>query len=458
MQGTVLQKIVDDKKMWIAARKVTQPLSDFQAEVIPSDRSFVQALRQHNPAFILECKKASPSKGLIRDVFDPLAIATVYRDYASAISVLTDEKYFQGDFAFLPIVRQAVHQPVLCKDFMVDPYQVWLARYYQADAILLMLSVLDDDQYRLLAEVAKTLKMGILTEVSNQEELTRAIALKAEVVGINNRDLRDLSVDTNKTRQLASQLPAGTLVISESGIQHYAQIKDLNQTAQGFLVGSSLMAEEDLRFAVKRLLSGENKVCGLTRAQDAQDAYNAGALYGGLIFVESSARYVSEEQAHTIIKSTPLRYVGVFRDVEVGDIVLKVEALGLSVVQLHGSEDPSYVRRLRDLLPASCQIWKAFKIEGHLPDRGWIGIDRYVFDNGQGGSGQSFDWQLLADQPLDDVILAGGLNADNIEPALALGCAGVDLNSGVETSPGIKDNQKLTTVFAAINTYATHAQ
>ncbi|WP_241572960.1 bifunctional indole-3-glycerol-phosphate synthase TrpC/phosphoribosylanthranilate isomerase TrpF [Rosenbergiella nectarea] len=458
MQGTVLQKIVDDKKMWIAARKATQPLSDFQAEVIPSDRSFVQALRQHNPAFILECKKASPSKGLIRDVFDPLAIATVYRDYASAISVLTDEKYFQGDFAFLPIVRQAVHQPVLCKDFMVDPYQVWLARYYQADAILLMLSVLDDDQYRLLAEVAKTLEMGILTEVSNQEELTRAIALQAEVVGINNRDLRDLSVDTDKTRQLASQLPAGTLVISESGIQHYAQIKDLNQTAQGFLVGSSLMAEEDLRFAVKRLLSGENKVCGLTRAQDAQDAYNAGALYGGLIFVESSARYVSEEQAHTIIKSTPLRYVGVFRDVEVGDIVLKVEALGLSVVQLHGSEGPSYVRRLRDLLPASCQIWKAFKIEGHLPDRGWIGIDRYVFDNGQGGSGQSFDWQLLADQPLDDVILAGGLNADNIEPALALGCAGVDLNSGVETSPGIKDNQKLTTVFAAINTYATHAQ
>ena len=168
MQGTVLQKIVDDKKIWIAARKAAQPLSDFQAEVTPSDRSFTQALRKHNPAFILECKKASPSKGLIRDVFDPAAIATVYRDYASAISVLTDEKYFQGDFTFLPIVRQAVHQPVLCKDFMVDPYQVWLARYYQADAILLMLSVLDDDQYRLLAEVAKTLQMGSLTEVSNQ--------------------------------------------------------------------------------------------------------------------------------------------------------------------------------------------------------------------------------------------------------------------------------------------------
>ncbi|MBT0726345.1 bifunctional indole-3-glycerol-phosphate synthase TrpC/phosphoribosylanthranilate isomerase TrpF [Rosenbergiella australiborealis] len=457
MQGTVLQKIVDDKKVWIDARKATQPLASFQAEVVPSDRSFIAALRQHNPAFILECKKASPSKGLIRDIFDPQAIATVYRDYASAISVLTDEKYFQGDFAFLPIVRQAVHQPVLCKDFIIDPYQIWLARFYQADAILLMLSVLDDEQYRQLADVANTLKMGILTEVSNQEELERAIALNAEVVGINNRDLRDLSVDTSKTRLLAPQLPATTVVISESGIQHYAQIKALNHYAQGFLVGSSLMSEDDLRFAVKRLLSGENKVCGLTRAQDAQAAYQAGALYGGLIFVESSPRYVTEQQAKAIIDSAPLRYVGVFRDVEVGDIAIKVETLGLSAVQLHGSEDPSYVRRLRDLLPADCQIWKAFKIDGHLPDRGWIGIDRYIFDNGHGGSGQSFDWKLLANQSLDNVILAGGIGEENIMQALTLGCAGVDLNSAIESSPGEKDKQKLNQVFSIINTYATHA-
>ena len=121
MQGTVLQKIVDDKKVWVDARKQSQPLATFQADVTPSDRSFYEALRQHNPAFILECKKASPSKGLIRDVFDPSALATVYRDYASAISVLSDEKYFQGDFAFLAIVRQTVHQPVRCKVVMTDP-------------------------------------------------------------------------------------------------------------------------------------------------------------------------------------------------------------------------------------------------------------------------------------------------------------------------------------------------
>lgn len=457
MQGTVLQKIVDDKKIWVAARKQSQPLASFQSQVVPSQRPFAQALRQHNPAFILECKKASPSKGLIREVFDPKAIATVYRDYASAISVLTDEKYFQGDFEFLPIVSQTVHQPVLCKDFIIDPYQIWLARYYQGDAILLMLSVLNDEEYRSLAAVAKQLNMGILTEVSNQDELQRAIDLQAEVVGINNRDLRDLSVDITKTQQLAPQLPAGTLVISESGIQNYAQIKQLSHYAQGFLVGSSLMSEEQLRPAVKRLLFGENKVCGLTRAEDAALAHRAGAVYGGLIFVEGSPRYISDAQARQVMSGAPLYYVGVFRDEEVGTVASKAESLGLSVVQLHGNEDPAFVRQLRDLLPATCQIWKAFTIEQNLPDRGWDGVDRYLFDQGSGGSGQPFDWSLLQNRPLHDVILAGGINPENIEQAITLGCAGVDINSGVESAPGIKDAHKVSALFSKINACQTKA-
>lgn len=114
---------------------------------------------------------------MIRDDFDPARIAAIYKHYASAISVLTDEKYFQGSFDFLPIVSQIAPQPILCKDFIIDPYQIYLARYYQADACLLMLSVLDDEQYRQLAAVAHSLEMGVLTEVSNEEELERAIAL-----------------------------------------------------------------------------------------------------------------------------------------------------------------------------------------------------------------------------------------------------------------------------------------
>ena len=187
-----------------------------------------------NAAFILECKKASPSKGLIRQDFDLDAIAGVYKGHASAISVLTDEKYFQGNFDFLPVVRRQVTQPVLCKDFMIDPYQVYLARHYQADAILLMLSVLDDATYRELAALADSLQLGVLTEVSNEDELERAIALNAKVVGINNRNLRDLSIDLDRTKQLAPKLPEGTIVISESGIYTHQQVRDLAAYANGF--------------------------------------------------------------------------------------------------------------------------------------------------------------------------------------------------------------------------------
>ncbi len=173
---TVLAKIVADKAIWVETRKQQQPLASFQNEVQPSTRHFYDALQGARTAFILECKKASPSKGVIRDDFDPARIAAIYKHYASAISVLTDEKYFQG--ALISSHRQPNRpQPILCKDFIIDPYQIYLARYYQADACLLMLSVLDDDQYRQLAAVAHSLEMGVLTEVSNEEELERAIAL-----------------------------------------------------------------------------------------------------------------------------------------------------------------------------------------------------------------------------------------------------------------------------------------
>jgi indole-3-glycerol phosphate synthase/phosphoribosylanthranilate isomerase len=151
-----------------------------------------------------------------------------------------------------------------------------------------MLSVLDDEQYRQLSAVAHSLNMGVLTEVSNEEELERAIALKAKVVGINNRDLRDLSIDLNRTRQLAPRLGSGVTVISESGINTYAQVRELSHFANGFLIGSAMMAYDDLNAAVRRVLLGENKVCGLTREQDAQAACEAGAIYGGLIFVDTS--------------------------------------------------------------------------------------------------------------------------------------------------------------------------
>lgn len=453
MQDTVLAKIVQDKAVWLAARQQQQPLATFQEEIKPATRNFYHALQGARTAFILECKKASPSKGLIREDFDPATIAGVYKHYASAVSVLTDEKYFQGSFDFLPVVSAAITQPVLCKDFMIDPYQVYLARFYQADAILLMLSVLNDDQYRQLAAVAHSLNMGVLTEVISDEELERATALGARVIGINNRDLRDLSIDLDRTRRLAPKVAHGVTVISESGINSYAQVRELSHFANGFLIGSALMSEDNLAAAVRRVMLGENKVCGLTRAEDARSAFEAGAIYGGLIFAEGSPRQVSLEQARLVMQGGNLHYVGVFRNSAISDVVTAARELNLAAVQLHGEEDRAFVAALREQLPLNTQIWKAFSIAGSLPSRDWQHVDRYVFDQGAGGTGQSFDWSLLRDQKLDNVLLAGGLGADNCVTAAQLGCAGLDFNSGVESQPGIKDASKIASVFQTLKAY-----
>ncbi|MCS3454491.1 indole-3-glycerol phosphate synthase/phosphoribosylanthranilate isomerase [Aeromonas sp. BIGb0405] len=455
LSQTILGNIVAAKQEWVAARKLAQPLASFQGALLPSDRDFEGELRAGGTRFILECKKASPSKGLIRDDFSPEAIADIYGKYATAISVLTDEKFFQGDFAFLPRVRARVKQPVLCKDFMIDPYQVYLARHYQADAILLMLSVLTDEGYRTLFAVARELGLGVLTEVSNEEELERAIALGSPVIGINNRDLRDMSVSLDRTRQLAARIPGDRVVISESGIQDRSQVADLRRHAKGFLVGSSLMSEPDLEAAVRRLVLGQNKVCGLTRAEDATAAHQAGAVFGGLIFVAKSPRYVDIPSARTVMAGAPLSYVGVFRNAQPQTIAKTVEALGLVAVQLHGEEDAAYIEALRPLLPVHCEIWKAVGITSGEPLPALdFPADRLLLDtkvgSQSGGTGQAFDWTVLDGLDKSRLMLAGGLNPDNALSAAQVGCLGLDFNSGVESAPGQKDASKLEAAFAAL--------
>jgi len=459
LQDTILGKIVDDKIEWVKARQQQQPLITFKDELTLSERNFYAALDKDKSVFILECKKASPSKGLIRETFDLDLIASTYQRYASAISVLTDEKYFQGDFEFVTTVREQVTQPVICKDFIVDPYQIYLARYYQADAILLMLSVLDDDAYQAYRDTAHSLNMGVLTEVSNEHELVRAIALGANVIGINNRNLRDLSIDLDRTKELAIKIPADRIVISESGIYNHAQVKELSHYANGFLVGSSIMSQHNIDRACRRLIFGENKVCGLTNARDAANVYQAGAVYGGLIFVDASPRAVDLEQARLTMVGAPLLYVGVFQNEDPELIAYTVKQLGLSAVQLHGNETPDYIKTLRALLPEKCEIWKAHGVSDRLPDFAQYNVQKHLLDTRcgtqSGGTGKVFDWSLLDGAQIDKskIMLAGGLTPENAQQAALIGCAGLDFNSGVELSPGKKDKNKVDAAFAAIKNY-----
>jgi len=466
--ANILEKIVIDKRITVEALKKSLPLESFKDSLVPTTKDMYQALTRTEDkpyaGFILECKKASPSKGLIRADFNVKEICTIYDKYAAAISVLTDEKYFQGTYEYLKIVTDTVSCPVLNKDFFIDTYQVYLARYYGADAILLMLSVLSDDEYKELAAVAEQYNLAILTEISNDDERDRAIALGARLIGINNRNLRDLSTDIARTFDYAPTIPSDRIVISESGIYTNDQVRELAPAVDGFLVGSSVMAEDDIDLACRKLIMGNNKVCGLTASEYASAASKAGAVYGGLIFAEKSPRYITEEQAKEIITQVPsLNYVGVFVNHAIEEVALLAENLNLHAVQLHGQEDQNYIDSLQKLLNQkgtnTCNVWKAQAVENTVPELTLSNIKNTVLDGKNAGSGQVFNWQGIADseQNLSACFLAGGLNGNNIKQAVNLltehDLFGLDLNSGVEISPGIKCSEKLTQVFAEIRNY-----
>nr|Q44603.1 RecName: Full=Tryptophan biosynthesis protein TrpCF; Includes: RecName: Full=Indole-3-glycerol phosphate synthase; Short=IGPS; Includes: RecName: Full=N-(5'-phospho-ribosyl)anthranilate isomerase; Short=PRAI [Buchnera aphidicola (Schlechtendalia chinensis)]AAA92795.1 phosphoribosyl anthranilate isomerase/indoleglycerol phosphate synthase fusion [Buchnera aphidicola] len=453
----ILEKIVKSKINWIKHRKKIQPLSSFQHNITLSDRNFIQALKNIHPALILEFKKHSPSLGILND-FNPEFVAKIYKKYASAISVLTDEKYFHGKFEFIPIIRNiAVQQPILCKDFFIDPYQIYLARYYQADSILLMLSILKDNQYRALEKLAYSLNMAVLTEINNKMELDRAINLNAKIIGINNRNLKNFSISTSNTYKLASKISKNTIVISESGINSYNQLRKFKNLVQGFLIGSALMSKKDLEHAVHKIITGNNKICGLTRVEDARMSKDFGAIYGGFIFCKSSKRYVNLKKAMNITKNVHMKYIGVFCNENISTISYIIDKIPLYAIQLHGNENQFYIDCLKKKIPKCVRVWKAISLNGEKKHANNLfdNVNKHVFDNIHGGSGTPFNWYLLKNYNLKNVILAGGLNIKNCISASDLGCFGLDFNSGIEISPGLKDKKKTFLIFRSLREHKT---
>lgn len=464
---SVLQKITSQRQAAIV-NLAEQPhyaqgrLYDHIRKVNRPTRSLAKALRAADKGFILECKKASPSKGVIRENFDPVAIARIYQSYAAAISVLTEPDFFQGDFAYLQAVSAQVQVPVLCKDFIVEPVHVYLARYYGADAILLMLSVLDNEQYRTLATLASKLDLEVLTEVSTPDEMRRAGELGAQIIGINHRNLHDLSMDLNRSQQLAALAPDDALLVAESGIVSNHQVRDIGHYVDGFLVGSHLTAQTNIDAACRRLIYGEHKVCGLTRPADARAAAAAGATFGGLIFAPNSPRCVTLEAAQHISREvSDLDYVAVVTSDDIAAILDLAQQLPLKAVQLHGQQGLEFATQLRQQLSDDIQIWYALDMSAAeslttLPQLLASQVDNIVLDQGKGGSGKAFDWRQLdnlTSAQRQRCVLAGGLNPDNLAQAVAIGCAGLDLNSGVEAAPGVKDPALIQQCFTLLASY-----
>ena len=256
---TILERILEVKRGEIAAAKERSPLAAVEARArnASTPRDFVGALRARKPAVIAEIKKASPSRGVLRENFDPAAIAASYeRAGAACLSVLTDRQFFQGDAGHLALARSACTLPVLRKDFVIEPYQVYESRAVGADCILLIAACLEKEGMLELERAAKRLSMAVLVEVHDGNELETALALETPLIGVNNRDLKTFETRLETTLDLLPRVPRGRLVVTESGILSSEHVERMRGGGvEAFLVGEAFMRAPDPGAALKRLFS-----------------------------------------------------------------------------------------------------------------------------------------------------------------------------------------------------------
>jgi len=457
-----LDQIVSQTRADLEQRKYVLPLEDLRhlalAQTAP--RNFEEALRSRSKSrisLIAEVKRASPSKGIFAPHIDPVALASTYAAHgASAISVLTEPHFFLGSFEYLAAIKQAVSVPVVCKDFIVDEYQVYEARAWGADAILLICAIVDQIQLRRLLKVAHDLRMHCLVEAHTSEEVKRAIAAGAIVIGINSRDLRTFKLNPRLIRELRPLIPEDRIVVAESGIHTSSDSRRLARyDVQAMLVGESLVTSPDIPAQIRSLLKGANasvqvKICGLRTKDQFLTARDAGADLLGFMFYEPSPRYIQPGEARELLNNVEEDQiapdiVGIFVNEEAGFINDVVEQVGLHFVQLHGDESPEFCKRIK------CPVIKGLRLNGETDlkkiaayaETAW----RILLDTPTvkwGGSGETHDWnmaRLITKQT--PIFLAGGLTPANVADAIHhVHPWGVDVSSGVEIN-GHKDPTKI---------------
>ena len=257
----ILNEILLQCQKRLNDRKTTFPLRELKANMLDTElpRDFKGAINRppgDKIRFIAELKKASPSRGILRSEFNPVAIAETYEGKSvNAISVLTEEDYFQGNIAFIPEIKKAVRLPVLRKDFIFDEYQIYEARTYGADAILFIAAILEKNQAHDFIHLARELGLSVLFEVHDHKDLEKALAIETDIIGINNRDLKTLSVHLDTTFTLMREIPAEKIIVSESGIQARQDVQTLEDAGvHAMLIGTALMQANDIEGALDTLM------------------------------------------------------------------------------------------------------------------------------------------------------------------------------------------------------------
>ena len=457
-----LEQIVSKTRADLEQRKLVVPFEEQQRLALSQStpRDLLKALRDQSQTrigLIAEVKRASPSRGMFAPDVDPIELACTYASNgATAISVLTESHFFLGSFEYLAAIKQVVKVPVLCKDFIIDEYQVYEARAYGADAILLICAILDQVQLQRLLKVAHDLGMGCLVEVHTAEEVQRAIAAGAIVIGINSRDLVTFQMNPYLIRTLRPLIPKEHVVVAESGIHSSADARRLARyDVQALLVGESLVTSQDIPAQIRTLLKGANesvqvKICGLRAKDQLLSARDAGVDLLGLMFYEPSSRYIHPQEARELLKTcvdshnTP-DIVGIFVNKEAEYINAIVEQVGLHFVQLHGNESPEFCKRIKRPVIKGLRLNRSADL--NLIEKYQQTSWRILLDTPTvkwGGTGETHDWDLartVAQQT--PIFLAGGLTPENVAEAIhRVHPWGVDVSSGVEIN-GNKDAEKI---------------
>ena len=471
----ILDTIVEATKIRVAQEKQVESPEAVKAAALalPSDTGFPfeAALRQQDFNFICEVKKASPSKGIIAEHFPYLDIAKEYEVAgAAAISVLTEPDFFKGDKKYLQEIASTVKIPVLRKDFIIDEYQIYQAKVWGASAILLICACLDVPTLTKFRELADSLGLSSLVEAHDEKEVQMAIDCGARIIGVNNRNLKDFTVDVQNSVRLRNLVQDDVIFVSESGLETPEDIQVLRDNN----IGVALMGETFMRSPnkVEKLayLYGPTyytpkvKMCGISKVETIPAVVEAKPDYMGLVFAPSK-RQVTVDQAKILVeelhrgyaqkygsdtehdKNDTIKTVGVFVNETVDNLVTIANEANLDAVQLHGDEDEAFIQSLKER--TNVEVWKAVQIRSAADVEKWIdsSADMLLFDayhkDERGGTGEVFDWSSL-DAFERPFMLAGGIDSTNVARAIrTVRPYGIDISSGIETN-GVKDDEKIT--------------
>ena len=500
----ILDRIVEATKIRVAQEKQVETLEAVKAAALalPSDTGFPfeAALRQQDFNFICEVKKASPSKGIIAEHFPYLDIAKEYEVAgAAAISVLTEPDFFKGDKKYLQEIASTVKIPVLRKDFIIDEYQIYQAKVWGASAILLICACLDVPTLTKFRELADSLGLSSLVEAHDEPEVQMAIDCGARIIGVNNRNLKDFTVDVKNSVRLRNLVEDDVIFVSESGLETPEDIQVLRDNN----IGVALMGETFMRSPnkVEKLAylygpiyyTPKIKMCGISKVDTIPAIVEAKPDYMGLVFAPSK-RQVTVEQAKTLVDELHKQYettygevtvpmntdtaqdsqdnqefvqgnsnfekiktVGVFVNETVENLLMITEEVKLDVIQLHGDEDESFIQTLKE--QSNVEVWKAVQVRSAADAEKWIdsSADMLLFDayhkDERGGTGEVFDWSSL-DEFERPFMLAGGMDSTNVARAIrTVRPYGIDISSGIETE-GVKDDEKIKAFTNIVRTIA----